>query len=76
MNARLETRVLIGLMGCCLAFSLRAEAGEEAKSATEPIDCKSTVAIWRDAAQQGNAEAQYQLGAMYWNGLGVTKDDS
>jgi hypothetical protein len=41
----------------------------------DPVDYKSAVGIWRDAAQQGNAEAQYQLGTMCWNGLGVTKDD-
>jgi hypothetical protein len=75
MNAQLETRILLGLIGCSLAFSLRAESGDEVKAVAEPVDCKSALAIWRDAAQQGNADAQYQLGAMYWNGLGVTKND-
>jgi TPR repeat protein len=39
------------------------------------MDCKSTLDIWRDAAQQGNAEAQYHFGTLYWKGVGVEKDD-
>ena len=33
-----------------------------------------TAASLRAAAEQGNAEAQYNLGVMYLEGLGVTQD--
>src|SRR5262249_53925772 len=71
----LRTRVQIGLTACSLAFSLCTEAGNESKTAVEAVDCKSTLGIWRDVAQQGNAEAQYQVGATYWNGSGIDKDE-
>lgn len=32
------------------------------------------IAIWRPLAEQGNAEAQTLLGAMYWSGEGVPRD--
>ena len=30
---------------------------------------------WRKAAEQGHAEAQYQLGYAYQHGIGVERDD-
>ena len=36
-------------------------------------DAKQAVSWYRKAAEQGNATAQYNLGAMYQNGDGVTK---
>lgn len=48
---------------------MRAAAG-----AYERKDFATAVAIWRPLAEQGNAEAQTLLGAMYWSGEGVPRD--
>ncbi len=37
-------------------------------------DYVAAVRWFRAAAEQGNAEAQYDLGLMYLEGLGVTQD--
>ena len=39
-----------------------------------PEDDKEAVKWYRLAAEQGNAEAQYNLGTMYGNGTGVVQD--
>ena len=39
-----------------------------------PQDYKTAVKWYRLAAEQGNARAQYNLGAMYDNGKGVPQD--
>ena len=31
---------------------------------------------YREAAEQGNADAQYALGRMYYNGEGVPRDEA
>ena len=38
-------------------------------------DDRQAVYWYRKAADQGNANAQYNLGVMYENGEGVAKDD-
>jgi hypothetical protein len=35
---------------------------------------RSALVSLRNAAQQGMAAAQYELGKVYWNGVGVPKD--
>ena len=37
-------------------------------------DLAKTVELWRKAAEQGDIEAQYNLGVCYYNGIGVMKD--
>jgi hypothetical protein len=32
--------------------------------------------MWRQLAEAGNPQSQYQLGTLYWNGTGVAKDDA
>jgi uncharacterized protein len=44
---------------------------EHALAALEQSDVATALRLLRPLAQQGNAEAQYNLGAMYGNGLGV-----
>src|SRR5512138_3288229 len=73
---KLRTRVQIGLTACFLFLFPCAALADEPKTAGEPIECNSTFNIWREAAQQGNAEAQYYLGTLYWNGVGVNKNDA
>jgi hypothetical protein len=54
--------------------SLLAGPLEDAKSALARGDYSSALPVLRGLAEQGNAEAQYELGAMYWTGRGVPKD--
>jgi len=76
MSIQPRTHVQIGLVACSLALAPCAAFADEPRAGGEPMDCKSTLDIWRDAAQQGNAEAQYHFGTLYWNGVGVGKDDT
>ena len=45
-----------------------------AAGAYERKDFALAVALWKPLAEQGNAEAQTLLGAMYWQGEGVPRD--
>ena len=42
--------------------------------ATQKGDFATALSEWRPLAQQGDADAQYNLGLMYGNGQGVTQD--
>ncbi len=44
---------------------------EDAQAAARMADHKSAAEIYRSLAEQGNAEAQYQLGILYARGMGV-----
>ena len=44
--------------------------------AYEQGDYATALREWRPFAEQGDAEAQYNLGVMYANGEGVPKDDA
>jgi len=46
----------------------------EGVDAYEQQDYTKALRIWIPLADQGNAQAQYRLGLMYFKGLGVTKD--
>jgi TPR repeat protein len=39
-------------------------------------DYGAAIHLWRPLAEQGNREAQFRLGIIYEQGLGVTKDDA
>jgi len=45
-----------------------------AAGAYERKDFAAALAVWRPLAEQGNAEAETLLGAMYWRGEGVPRD--
>ena len=53
-----------------------AEAGpfEDGLAAYEDGDISEAVKLWRQAAEQGNAKAQYELGVFYADGEGVPQD--
>ncbi len=51
-----------------------AEPYDDALSAYNRGDYTDALQIWRSLANQGHARAQYNLGAMYENGLGVAQD--
>ncbi len=44
-------------------------------SPAEPMDDKEAVRLLRLKAEQGDAEAQFHLGGLYWLGQGVPKDE-
>ena len=58
--------------GC--AFSAAAQTFEEAVAAYDRGDYVTAYRGFRSAAGQGDANAQYNLGYMYYNGAGVPRD--
>lgn len=71
-------KLLISLALVFVAFAAQAQSLEErmrtAAAAYEHKDYATAVAIWRPLAEQGNAEAQTLLGAMYWSGDGLPRN--
>ncbi len=63
-------------VGCMLlAVASVASAGfDEGYAAWERGDYRTAMAEWRPLAEQGDAVAQYNLGLMYYKGLGVPQD--
>jgi uncharacterized protein len=59
-----------------MSFAGRAWAGplEDAVAARQRGDQATALRLFRPLADQGNAEAQFYLGIMYDNGLGVPQD--
>ncbi len=58
-------------------FRLAADQGHpDAVAALRRTDPTPTLPSTPEAAEQGNAEAQYSLGSRYASGLGVEKDDA
>jgi TPR repeat protein len=59
-----------------LGFAAPAAAGslEDADAALKRRDYQTAVRLIRPLAEQGNAHAQYNLGVLYDNGLGVPLD--
>ena len=51
-----------------------AQDSQKAQQAYENGDYAIALKEWRLLAEQGNADAQYNLGEMYRNGEGVTED--
>ncbi|MEQ8799456.1 MAG: SH3 domain-containing protein [Salinisphaeraceae bacterium] len=66
------------LIVCLAAFSLGAaaqsESYESGADAFSAGDYDTAMAQWRPLAEEGNAAAQYNLGLMYANGFGVTRN--
>ena len=50
-------------------------AFEDGLAAYERKDYATAIKLWRPLAEQGNENAQFNLGTMYDMGRGVTKDD-
>lgn len=63
-------------LGLSIAGSSAAIAGaiEDGVSANQKGDYATALAIFRPLAEQGNVDAQFGLGAMYWDGHGVAQD--
>jgi TPR repeat protein len=63
------------LLLCFLLASCGEEKSVEAEEAVETEKSIEGVKIMQELAEQGDAEAQFNLGVMYANGEGVPKDD-
>lgn len=66
--------VAFGLTVCQLAQPAAAGQLEDGQAAYDKSDYVTALGIWRPLADQGNAAAQYNLGTMYLNGIGVPQD--
>ena len=68
-------RLLTGLI-VVVAMSGTAAAGplEDADAASQRGDYATAMRLYRPLAEQGNAEAQNELGTLYEQGLGVPED--
>ncbi len=63
------------ILVCWLAFAALASAGEvEGVAAFDRGNYETAMAEFRPLAEQGDARAQFNLGAMYLNGWGVLQD--
>jgi TPR repeat protein len=49
---------------------------EDGVAAYQRGDYAAALEIWRPLAEQGDADAQFNLGLMYRDGLGVPQDDA
>jgi hypothetical protein len=48
---------------------------EDGQAAEKQQDFQTALKLWQPLADQGNAEAQYDIGAMYYYGQGVPQDN-
>ncbi len=63
--------------GFTLGLTVPAWAGlDEGVAAYHRGDYATAFREWHPLAKQGNAKAQYNLGVMYGNGLGVPQDEA
>ncbi len=77
LKAKLAGRALIAALcaGFTLGLTAPAWAGlDEAVAANKRGDYATALREWRPLAKQGNASAQFFLGLMYGEGLGVPQD--
>jgi TPR repeat protein len=58
----------------CLAAPVTAGPFEDGADAAKRGDYATALRLWHPLADQGGAEAQYNLGVLYTNGLGVPQD--
>jgi len=70
--------LVVGLVGLVAAGPFEDEAATYAVAAAAygRGDYATALRLWRPLANQGNAAAQYYLGTMYGNGLGVPVDSA
>ena len=62
------------MLWLCLAAPAFAGPLEDGLAAYEQKDYATALRLWRPFAEQGNADAQYNLGVMYDKGKGVPQD--
>jgi hypothetical protein len=71
--------VMHGSSGLAALLVLALGQSPQSLAGTAPFDrddCAPVLRMWRELAERGNPQSQYQLGTFYWNGTGVAKDDA
>jgi TPR repeat protein len=68
---------VVALAAIACSFPMISAAGslEDAEAAFDRQDASLALRLYSPLAESGNAQAQYRLGIMYQNGLGVTHDN-
>jgi uncharacterized protein len=78
LNGLLTMRKLIGLIAVGVLFSIAqaASAGpfEDGNAAYDQGDYATALKLWRPLADNGNAEAQFALGNIFYEGQGVLQN--
>jgi len=74
MNVTFKAAVAALILAVALARSVAAGPLEDALDAAEHHDYATAIGRWRPLADQGEVDAQYNLGVMYDKGQGVTRD--
>lgn len=67
--------LLLLVISLGLANIVHAAALEDGHTAYDAKHYKQAYTLWKPLADQGNADAQYNLGLLFMNGLGVKKDE-
>ncbi len=76
MKPIVTNTLAISLIALSLSFTQLAYAGlDEGLAAYNKADFKTALKEWKPLAEQGDADAQNNLGVMYANGQGVAQDD-
>lgn len=68
---RIFSAILLAIFGFCSPASAGFRDGLQAYYR---LDYKTALREWQDLAEQGDANAQYQLGVLYYRGEGVPQD--
>lgn len=78
INARINTvsGLLVGLVFLVAPYSLFAAEYEQGREAYLAANYDEAVRIWRTLAENGDARAQFSLGQMYLEGLGIEQNDA
>jgi len=74
MNVTFKAAVAALILAVAFARSVAAGPLEDALEAAERRDYATAIRLWRPLADQGEVDAQYNLGVMYDKGQGVTRD--
>src|SRR5215813_1146065 len=74
MNVTFKAAVAALILAVALARSVAAGPLEDALDAAERHDYATAIGLWRPLADQGEVDAQLNLGVMYENGWGVTQN--
>src|SRR5262249_3703626 len=78
-NRRAKTMrkpIALIVVGVMLSMARMASAGpfEDGLAAYQRGDFATALKLWRPLAEQGNAQAQNQVGNMFYDGKGVAQD--
>ena len=71
-----EDRIKNALLGIGLGLLAAMPVSTDGYTAYNAGDYATALREWRPLAEQGNADAQYNLGMMYDEGEGVPQDDA